>query len=76
MSKPVEVVSGKLWLTYWPESGRLQVSQIGKTRQGKIKARSVTLDRADLGAEAVDLLTWFAGGESRPAPEGAEGGPE
>lgn len=61
MSKPVEIAAGRVWLTYWPETGRIQIAKVGKTARGRIKAVSVTLDREELSAEAVDLLAWFVG---------------
>lgn len=61
--QPVEARTARTWLTYFPEAGKLQVSQLwtdretGEPRRGK----TVTIDSEDLALhpEARELLRRF-----------------
>lgn len=63
---PQETRTGKVWLAYFPQAGKLQVSQVwmdretGEPRRGK----TVTLDAEDMALhdEARELLARFLEG--------------
>lgn len=74
MSTPVEVAVGRVWLTYWPDLGQLQIAKSERTARGRVRARTVNLGRDDLAGhpEALDLIGRFleeAGRGPRPSGE-------
>lgn len=59
---PQEAPTGRVWLTYFPMAGKLQVSQVWRGEDGEPRrGKTVTLDMEDLALheEARNLLARF-----------------
>ncbi len=55
---PQEVKTGKLWLAYFPQAGRLQISQFYQKDGQDMRGRTITLDMEDIALhpEALELI--------------------
>jgi len=55
---PIETKTSKVWLSYYPKAGKLQISQLWQKDGAPQKGKTVTLDAEDiqLHPEAKELL--------------------